>query len=321
VVGGPRPKTGLFLGGSSSITPGTNRENIKTMLEGLKYYRETGGNSRGQREKSWQGKSGLRGRRGTRPDFHQRRGACRHGTGGDLRPLEGKAGPGRKRAKCAGYTDYDEFLNHKMDAVIVANYFHEHTPFAIQALQAGKHVMSECTASKTLASAWRWRGPWRKAKKSTCWRRIIRSPRSTWKWRALPEKSHWRNSLRRGEYNHPMSADELLRISPGWNHWRLWMPATYYCTHALAPLMAITGGMPKSVNSLAFPTKSSARKWCASAIPARRSSSKMTTARSSGCSGFSRRSFHLVPVARHARQHGECAQSRLLGQRPGADRA
>ena len=36
------PKTGLFLGGSSSITPGTNRENIKTMLEGLKYYRENG---------------------------------------------------------------------------------------------------------------------------------------------------------------------------------------------------------------------------------------------------------------------------------------
>jgi len=36
------PKTGLFLGGSSSITPGTNRENILTFVEGLKYYREHG---------------------------------------------------------------------------------------------------------------------------------------------------------------------------------------------------------------------------------------------------------------------------------------
>ncbi len=36
------PETGLFLAGSSSITPGTNRENILTFIEGLKYYREHG---------------------------------------------------------------------------------------------------------------------------------------------------------------------------------------------------------------------------------------------------------------------------------------
>jgi hypothetical protein len=36
------PRTGLFLGGSSSITPGTNHDNIKTLIEGLKYYREHG---------------------------------------------------------------------------------------------------------------------------------------------------------------------------------------------------------------------------------------------------------------------------------------
>lgn len=36
------PRTGLFLGGSSSITPGVPWENIKTLVEGLKYYREHG---------------------------------------------------------------------------------------------------------------------------------------------------------------------------------------------------------------------------------------------------------------------------------------
>jgi len=36
------PKQGLLLGASSSITPRTNRENIKTLIEGLKYYREHG---------------------------------------------------------------------------------------------------------------------------------------------------------------------------------------------------------------------------------------------------------------------------------------
>lgn len=34
------PRTGLFLGASSSITPGTPWENIKAMVEGFRYYRE-----------------------------------------------------------------------------------------------------------------------------------------------------------------------------------------------------------------------------------------------------------------------------------------
>lgn len=49
-----------------------------------------------------------------------------------------------KKYGVATYTDYDKFLEHDMDAVVLANYFNEHTPFAIKALAAGKHVMSEC---------------------------------------------------------------------------------------------------------------------------------------------------------------------------------
>jgi hypothetical protein len=36
------PRTGLFLGGSSSITPGVPWENIDTLVSGLKYYRDHG---------------------------------------------------------------------------------------------------------------------------------------------------------------------------------------------------------------------------------------------------------------------------------------
>ena len=32
--------------------------------------------------------------------------------------------------KC--YTDFDEFINHDMDAVFLGNFFHEHAPFAIK---------------------------------------------------------------------------------------------------------------------------------------------------------------------------------------------
>jgi len=36
------PKRGLMLGGSSSIAPQTNHDNIKALIEGLEYYREHG---------------------------------------------------------------------------------------------------------------------------------------------------------------------------------------------------------------------------------------------------------------------------------------
>ena len=48
------------------------------------------------------------------------------------------------------YTDYDQFLSHDMDAIILANYFNEHAPFAIKALRSGKHVMSETSSNATI---------------------------------------------------------------------------------------------------------------------------------------------------------------------------
>ncbi len=50
-----------------------------------------------------------------------------------------------------GYTDFDKFIKHDLDAVVLCNYFHEHAPFAIKALNTGLHVMSECSACHTLA--------------------------------------------------------------------------------------------------------------------------------------------------------------------------
>src|SRR5712691_3976800 len=49
------------------------------------------------------------------------------------------------------YQDYDAFLAHDMDGVILANFFDAHAPLALKALKAGKHVMSETAACKTVA--------------------------------------------------------------------------------------------------------------------------------------------------------------------------
>jgi len=153
----------------------------------------------------------------------------------------------------ATYTDYDRFLEHDMEAVILANYFHQHAPFAIRALEAGKHVMSETASNTTLAEGVA----------------LCRAVEKTGRIYMLAENypyTAFNQEMRRvyqageigevtyaeGEYNHPMSPRDRLRLSPGMKHWRSWLPSTYYCTHALAPLVYITETRPVKVNALSI---------------------------------------------------------------------
>ena len=51
------------------------------------------------------------------------------------------------------YTDFEDFIRHDMDAVVLANYATEHAPFAIRAMKAGKHVFSEVLPAQTMREA------------------------------------------------------------------------------------------------------------------------------------------------------------------------
>ena len=152
------------------------------------------------------------------------------------------------------YTDYDEFLKHDMDAVVLANYFHEHAPFAIKALKAGKHVMSETSSNATMAEGVE----------------LCRAVEETGLIYMMAENYPYilpiqemrrvyrsgeigRVTYADGEYNHPCSVQDANNLSPGAYHWRNWLPPTYYCTHALAPLMYVTDTMPVSVMALSIP--------------------------------------------------------------------
>ena len=57
----------------------------------------------------------------------------------------------RLEKKPACYTDFEDFFKHDMDAVYLANYFHEHAPYAIRFLEKGVHVLSECISNGTMA--------------------------------------------------------------------------------------------------------------------------------------------------------------------------
>lgn len=148
----------------------------------------------------------------------------------------------------------DEFLALDLDAVVIATYFDAHAPLAIRALRAGLHVLSEITANATLAEGVA----------------LCEAVEETGRIYMMGENSAYTNFNQamkeiygsgeigrvlyaEAEYNHPMSPETMLRLAPNRNHWRNWIPSTYYCTHALGPLMVITGARPISVNALSIP--------------------------------------------------------------------
>ena len=193
----------------------------------------------------------------------------------------------KQRFDVATYTDYDKFLEHDMDAVVLANYFHEHAPFAIKALAAGKHVMSETSCNATLAEGV---ALCRAVEKSGLIYMLAENyPYTVFN---LEMRRLYRTgeigevTYAEGEYNHPMDPRCRLAISPGADHWRNWIPSTYYCTHALAPLMYITDTMPVKVNGLSIAPEELATKTVERGDPGSVILCAWTTARCSASSGW-----------------------------------
>lgn len=144
--------------------------------------------------------------------------------------------------------DFDELIHSGIDAVVLANYFDEHAPYAIRAMQAGVDVFSETTPAFTLKECVE----------------LVEAVEQTGRTYALAENYPWYRANREitrvcrtgilgdivfaeGEYVHPMSPAEAKYFTPTGRHWRNGLPTTYYCTHAMAPLMTATGLMPKRV--------------------------------------------------------------------------
>jgi len=154
----------------------------------------------------------------------------------------------------ATYTDYDRFLEHDMDAVILANYYHEHAPFAIKALRSGKHVMSETASCLTAAEGAELLDEVERS--GLVYMLADQYPFMVFnqEMRRLYQSGEvGQFKYGEGEYIHPMSARFVNSISAGMDHWRNWLPATYYCSHALAPLMYITDTQPVAVTGFVVP--------------------------------------------------------------------
>ena len=159
-----------------------------------------------------------------------------------------------KELNVSTYTDYDKFLEHDMDAVILANYFHQHAPFAIKALKAGMHVMSETSACFTLAEGVALVEDVEKSGKIYLFAENYPYMAFNLEMRKLYRKGAIGKFLYgEGEYVHSMGSSDAESISPGRGHWRKWLPKIYYCTHSLGPVMYITDTMPVKVNGFEIP--------------------------------------------------------------------
>ncbi len=156
----------------------------------------------------------------------------------------------------AVYSDFESFIAHKgLEAIVLSNYFHEHAPYAIRALEMGIHVLSECTSNGTMAEGV---ALVRAAEKSKAiymlaenypYMLFNQEMRRVYRGGTLGKAL-----FSEGEYNHPMSptddTDYYISLCPDSKHWRYGLSRTYYVTHSLAPLMYITGAMPKRVRAL-----------------------------------------------------------------------
>lgn len=146
------------------------------------------------------------------------------------------------------YKDFEDFLKHDMDAVVLANYATEHAPFAIRCMKAGFHVFSEVLPFQTLKQGVE----------------LIEAVEETGKIYAYGEnycympapyemRKHYQEGLigefeyGEGEYIHNCE-DCWHAITYGEpNHWRNNIFAHFYCTHSLGPLIHITGLRPVRV--------------------------------------------------------------------------
>lgn len=137
------------------------------------------------------------------------------------------------------FTDYTALLNSDVDIVVVGTPIQFHAAQSIQALEAGKHVLSEVTAAYTLEDCQRIVDTARRSRgvymmgENTCYFHYIRQ----WK--------SWVQQGRLGdifyaecEYIHNIQ-QLLFDDSRGESYWRLHRPPIYYCSHSLGPVLQL----------------------------------------------------------------------------------
>lgn len=149
------------------------------------------------------------------------------------------------------YTDFEDFIKHDMDAVVLANYATEHAPFAIRAMREGKHVFSEVLPVQTMKEAVELIETIEETGKIYAYGENYCYMPATYEMRRLyKEGKIGEFEYGEGEYIHNGESIWPSITYGEEDHWRNNMYSTFYCTHSLGPIIHITGLRPVSVIGL-----------------------------------------------------------------------
>ncbi len=150
------------------------------------------------------------------------------------------------------FKDFAPFIETKLDAVIIANNFHEHVPYAIEAFKRGIAVMSETTAAPTLGecvelcrAAEKYNGRYMLGANTSF------MPGPTELKRLVQSGAIGDVLFGQAEYQHTADTEPTGFIDKDpshYTHWRKYLPRTYYNMHSLGTMMEITGAVPVRVS-------------------------------------------------------------------------
>lgn len=150
------------------------------------------------------------------------------------------------------YDNFDEFIESGLDAVALANFFHEHVGYAIKAMEKGIAVLSETTAAPTLGGCVDLvETAERTGAKYMLAANCLYFPALHAMKPLLAEEKYGKILYAEAEYVH--GHDEGgMPTQKGVDyenlHWRQTVPGTYYNMHSLGPLMYITNTLPVKVS-------------------------------------------------------------------------
>ena len=148
----------------------------------------------------------------------------------------------------AFYEKFDDFIEHDMDAVVLANYANEHAPFAIRCLKKGLHVFSEVLPVQNmkeaveLVEAVEESGLVYAYGENYCYMPAPYEMKKLYRQGVIGEFEYGE-----GEYVHNCESIWHSITYGEEDHWRNNMYATFYCTHSLGPIIHMTGLRPVSV--------------------------------------------------------------------------
>ena len=151
-------------------------------------------------------------------------------------------------SKITYYEDFEQFFNHDMDAVVLANYANEHAPYAIKLLLSGRHVSSEVLPVETLGQAVELVEAVEKSGKiytyaeNYCYFPVTQEMKKLYRAGDIGEFMHGE-----GEYVHNCESIWPEITYGEKNHWRNTMYSTFYCTHSIGPILSVTGTRPVKV--------------------------------------------------------------------------